>query len=472
VPEPEIHPSLESPPARRNPLTRSAAGVIGVVVLAIIGGACLLTMPWTIGGERYNDQRQAEARVPPFWTYPDGDSGETHAEDIRRFNELAPPDVVARVAGEHGITADAATAATSGPVSAELREHWPRYWLGTDKLGRSLLVRCLAGGGISLGIGLAAAAISVLIGTLYGAVSAYAGGKTDAVMMRIVDVLYGLPYVLLVVLIAVASDAFVDEYVSRSRARQHWLDAAALRVYRVERGQEPTAADRDAFMSSSAYGHAEIAMIALEQAKARWRDDPRGPEPTLDTVLSRFADIPVAADALTPSTRDALEFMAAREYPPRNISAGGRRALDVVTLLVAIGGVSWLTMARVIRGQVLSLKAQPFMEAARAIGVPWRRQFTRHLLPNLVGPIIVYATLTVPQAILQESFLSFLGIGVKPPLPSWGTLAAEGLGELNRYKSHWWLLVFPCVLLGTTLLALNFVGEGLREALDPKRGRR
>lgn len=109
------------------------------------------------------------------------------------------------------------------------------------------------------------------------------------------------------------------------------------------------------------------------------------------------------------------------------------------------------------------------MEACRAIGVPPLRQFTRHLLPNLMGPIVVYATLTVPQAILQESFLSFLGIGVQPPLPSWGNLAAEGLSELNRVRMRWWLLLWPCVLLAVTLLSLNFVGEGLRAALDPRR---
>src|SRR5690606_14880397 len=130
---------------------------------------------------------------------------------------------------------------------------------------------------------------------------------------------------------------------------------------------------------------------------------------------------------------------------------------------------SWLTMARVVRGQVLSLKNQPFMEAARAMGVPVRGQFVRHLLPNLVGPIIVYATLTVPQAILQESFLSFLGIGIQPPVPSWGNLVAEGLTQLNPVESRWWLLLWPCLLLAVTLLALNFIGEGLREAFDPRR---
>ncbi|MCA9310473.1 MAG: ABC transporter permease, partial [Phycisphaerales bacterium] len=157
---------------------------------------------------------------------------------------------------------------------------------------------------------------------------------------------------------------------------------------------------------------------------------------------------------------------------PVKVKAGERKFFEVAILLVAIGGVSWLTMARVIRGQVLSLKSQPFMEAARAIGVPVHRQFLSHLLPNLLGPIIVYTTLTVPQAILQESFLSFLGIGVRPPLPSWGNLAAEGLIQLNPVDVRWWLILFPCLLLGLTLLALNFVGEGLREAFDPKRAKK
>jgi oligopeptide transport system permease protein len=149
---------------------------------------------------------------------------------------------------------------------------------------------------------------------------------------------------------------------------------------------------------------------------------------------------------------------------------------DVVTLLIAIGGVSWLTMARVIRGQVLSLRSQPFVEAARACGVGPVRIMTVHLLPNLVGPIVVYATLTVPTAILQESFLSFLGIGVQAPLPSWGNLASDGLQVLHSLSQpgqvvRWWLIVWPCVLLGLTLLALNFLGDALRARLDPRRAR-
>ncbi len=349
-----------------------------------------------------------------------------------RLNRLVLPPEVERIASKHGVApADLAhlhpdagtlTAAQKAAV-AELREHWPRYWLGTDLLGRSVLIRCLAGGGVSLGIGIAAALISVVIGTLYGALAGYAGGAVDAIMMRFVDVLYGLPYVLLVVLLAVASDAALDEYLSRSHARSRWVEREAARIA-PERGLP-------------------------------------GGRPGARRLLA--ADTTLRAD---------LETASLEALPPRTISDGTRAAFDVGTLLIAIGGVSWLTMARVVRGQVLSLRGQPFMEAARAIGVPWRRQFTRHLLPNLVGPIVVYATLTVPQAILQESFLSFLGIGVKPPLPSWGNLAADGLGELNRYKSHWWLLLFPCVLLGATLLALNFVGEGLRDALDPRRAKR
>lgn len=224
---------------------------------------------------------------------------------------------------------------------------------GTDMLGRSLLGRCLLGGGLSLAIGVAAALIALVLGTAVGLVAGYMGGRVDAALMRLVDILYGLPYVLMVILLKLAM--------------------------------------------------------------------------------------------------------------------GRMKLADPVVIFAAIGLVSWLTMARVVRGQVLSLRSQPFIEAARALGVPRWRIFLRHLLPNLVGPIIVYATLTVPQAILQESFLSFLGIGVNEPLPTWGKLASDGLlVALNPVDSKWWLLLFPCLLLGVTLLALNFLGDGLRDVFDPR----
>jgi oligopeptide transport system permease protein len=220
-------------------------------------------------------------------------------------------------------------------------------------------------------------------------------------------VLYGLPYVLLVVLLGVASDALVNEYISRQRERAAWVEREL--------------------------GHQS----------------------------------PLSSGAPEQAARAAVERAALEAVPPRVVSEGTRTALDLGTLLVAIGGVSWLTLARVIRGQVLSLKNRPFVEAARALGASRRRIFAKHLLPNLAGPIIVYATLTVPQAILQESFLSFLGIGVRPPLPSWGNLASEGLAEINPYRSNWWLLMFPCGLLAMTLVSLNLVGDALKAWIAP-----
>jgi ABC-type dipeptide/oligopeptide/nickel transport system permease subunit len=240
--------------------------------------------------------------------------------------------------------------------------------LGTDALGRDMLARLLAGGVFSLTVGVTAAAIAVTLGTAWGALAGYFGGRTDAAMMRFVDVLYGLPSILLVVLLAVAVDGLV----------------------------------------------------------ARW-----------------FGSLSPAAS----------------------------QAVGLAVLFVAIGGTGWLTMSRVIRGQVLSLRAQPFMESCRAVGVPAWRQFTLHLLPNLVGPIVVYATLAVPAAILSESFLSFLGIGVREPVPSWGNLASAGLAEVNLVDSRWWLLAAPCAMIAATLVALNFVGDSLRARFDPAAAR-
>ena len=414
------------PPAKDNPLTRSKAGMVGMFFLVLMGVVCLGSLHWTLGpaphaaeGDLipyYNAGDAKASRLPPRWIKPDH-------EQVLRFNAAVDPKIIERIAEEHGLSTDQVVASTDGQIAKELKKEWPRSWLGTDKLGRSMLVRVLTGGGISLGIGIAAALISVFIGTTYGLIAGYVGGKVDGFMMRIVDIIYGLPYILLVVLLAVAGDAVVDNYVSRQGERTNYVMQLAQQAG-VERGLPDT----------------------RRSAKDLLTDDP--------------------------ALKNKLEEQARAEIKARELTAGQRKAIDLAILLVAIGGVSWLTMARVIRGQVLSLKAQPFMEAARAIGVPVHRQFLRHLLPNLMGPIIVYATLTVPQAILQESFLSFLGIGVKLPLPSWGNLAADGLDVLNRHRSDWWLLLFPCLLLGTTLLALNFVGEGLREAFDPKRARK
>lgn len=349
--------------------------LVGGAVLLFVLACCVLSLPFTLGASTLG----SEAGVP-------------------RFN-----------AG----SADA----------ARLPPSWSLFGLlGTDDLGRSLLFRCLAGGGISLAIGLLATLISVGIGTTYGAIAGFVGGRLDALMMRTVDVLYSLPYVLLVVLLAVAADAVIEEAVTHGRART----ALVLDLAR----------------------EADPALAAL-------------PDRVVRDMLER-----------QPAVAGPLNDAALAQLPPREIAPATRTAIDLATLLIAISGVSWLTTARVIRGQVLSLKAQPFVEAARAVGAPSSRIVLRHLLPNLVAPIIVYATLTVPQAILQESFLSFLGIGVKPPLPSWGSLAARGVEELNPYRSNWWLLLSPCLLLGTTLLSLNFIGEALREATDPKSTRR
>ncbi len=301
--------------------------------------ACLGSLPWTLG------------------TVPIGDGVEHRYEagDLD-LGLLPPPPTPLSGNAEDRIAALRAAGS-----------HVPDRVLGTDRFGRSTLVRLLLGGAISLGIGLVAAVLAVGIGTAVGATAGFVGGRFDAVAMRIVDILYGLPYILLVVLVSVAADG----------------------------------------------------------------------------VVSRLALDP---------------------------GSGTRQVVNLLTLLVAIGGVGWLTTARVVRGQVLSLREQPFMEACRAQGMGAWRQFTHHLLPNLVGPIVVYGTLAVPAAILSESFLSFLGIGVAEPLPSWGNLASEALGELHSPNSRWWLLFWPCLMIALTLVSLNLVGDRLKARFDPAHG--
>lgn len=233
--------------------------------------------------------------------------------------------------------------------------------LGHDDLGRSVLFRLLLAFPVSAAIGLAAAIIALVVGTLWGAIAGTIGGRTDWLMMRIVDVLYGLPYVLMVIL----------------------------------------------------------ARVALARP--------------LGTLFGQ-----------------------------------GSRIADVVLLLLAIGGVSWLSLARVVRGQVLALRSTGFVEAARLAGAGPIHVLRRHVLPNVVGPVVAYATLIVPQAIMQEAFLSFLGIGIQQPLPSLGRLAADGVQAVNTFVGFWWLLAFPCGVLTLTLLALNYLSDALRDVFDPR----
>jgi len=222
--------------------------------------------------------------------------------------------------------------------------------MGTDNAGRDIFARVLSGGQISLMVALIATFVSLLIGVSYGATAGYLGGRIDDLMMRIVDVLYSLPYVIIV-----------------------------------------------------------IVLLALLPAKT-----PTG---------------------------------------------------QLAQLFFALGAVSWLTMARIVRGQVMSLKNQEFILAARATGVSTPKIIFRHLVPNTLGPVIVYATLTVPTVMLSEAFLSFLGLGVRPPRVSWGSLAAEGAQSLAIYP---WQLIFPGVTMALMLFSLNFLGDGLRDALDPQ----
>ena len=220
-----------------------------------------------------------------------------------------------------------------------------QHLLGTDIFGRDMLTRIMYGGRTSLLVGFIATSVALVIGVSWGAVAGYVGGKLDAFMMRLVDILYALPFMIFIILLLV--------------------------------------------------------------------------------VFGR----------------------------------------NLLLLFFAIGAVEWLTMARIVRSHVMTLKKQEFVEAAHSIGLPRHSIIIRHIVPNAIGPIIVYATLTVPNVMLLEAFLSFLGLGIQPPQSSWGLLISYGVETMEEYP---WLLVFPGLALTITLFALNFLGDGLRDALDPK----
>ena len=219
------------------------------------------------------------------------------------------------------------------------------HFLGTDGNGRDLLVRILYGGRLSLSIGVLATLVSVFIGVIYGTIAGYFGGKLDIFMMRVVEILYAMPYLIFVIILMV--------------------------------------------------------------------------------VFGR----------------------------------------NIYFLFIAIGAVEWLTMARIVRGQTISLKEKEFIETSKALGQTNFMIIWKHIIPNLAGPIIVYITLMVPSVIILESFLSFLGLGVQEPLTSWGVLISEGSREM---ETAWWLLIFPGLFMTITLASLNFIGDGLRDAIDPK----
>ncbi len=254
------------------------------------------------------------------------------------------------------------------------------HLLGTDVNGQDMFFRLLTGARVSLGVGLVAAAVSLIIGTIYGMVSGYAGGRVDGWMMRFVDILYSIPRILFVMIFISAFDGYFKD----------GLDAMRL-----------------------------------------WSQE------------SHWVWLEKITRTLIPYSR-------------------------ILILIISLGLVEWLTMARIVRGQVLVIKELPFVTASRAMGQRWWKILWLHLWPNLSTIILTYLTLTIPAVILDESFLSFLGLGIEDPAASWGSLLKDGAQVINPLDSKWWLLLFPAVLMSASLLALNFLGDGLRDAFDPR----
>jgi oligopeptide transport system permease protein len=353
----------------RTRLLRNRASLAGMIVLALIAVACVFGPALT--GHPYDTVYPDYVRVPAgLQAYPPDDQ---IAPAIERISSR-----VRGRASDIAITGDTVrvTLTSSGtrPIDERLLAYFERsdlfgqasvveradegrrlvvdvpverkhFFFGTDANGRDLLTRTLIAGRVSLAIGLLATLVAIVIGVLYGAVSGYLGGRVDLLMMRVVDVLYSLPFMFFVIMLVV--------------------------------------------------------------------------------------------------------------FFGRNF----------ILMFIAVGAVEWLDMARIVRGQTLSIKRQEYVQAAEALGVTTKGIIRRHVIPNTLGPVVVYMTLLVPKVILLESFLSFLGLGVQEPMTSWGVLISEGARNI---QGSTWMLIFPSAFLVATLFCLNFIGDGLRDALDPK----
>lgn len=361
-------------------LRKNRAAVASLWFLIVLAGVSFLTPLWPLQSPQHIVLSKDRQFQPPNWrpvkldlTLDSVDKFEKEIAELRARRAAA--------SGEERIR-------LSGQLSDRLREHpFHQLWnspgtlarllirirmtvfgqwcipsiCGTDEIGRDVLARILWGSRVSLIVGLVATLVSLVIGVSWGATAGYLGGWVDASMMRVVDILYSIPFIFIVIFII--------------------------------------------------------------------------------TILSE------------PSIKEGLARYGVNQ---------------IIIFYIIIGAIYWLTMARVVRGQVISLKHEQFVDAARTIGAGTGRIIFRHLVPNVLGIVIVYLTLTIPSVMLFEAFLSFLGMGVQPPDVSWGLLANDGIKVITPIQTYWWLVLFPGLALAATLFALNFLGDGLRDALDPR----
>jgi len=327
------------------------------------------------------------------------------------------------------------------PADKELLKSFPpslEHPMGTDEQGRDIFSRVLQGGRISLAVAVISTIVSLVVGVTYGAVAGYLGGRIDDVMMRIVDILYAIPYILIVIVLLSVFGG------PNTAVLIEWLPAIGA-----------------AFMAGA------VGVVVAVNIYRRLFGEGIAPDRAGETkrflvgALLAVAVIALVAFAGYAVSQTGIGAAIAAKYSD-SFSLG---LSQIFLLFFALGLVSWLTMARVVRGQILSLRNEEFVTAAKATGVTSIGTIFRHLVPNALGPVIVYATLTIPSVMLAEAFLSYLGLGVQPPYASWGSLAADGVKNISIFP---WQLIFPGVVMALTLFSLNFVGDGLRDALDPQ----